>query len=137
MREEETMKEYFVRRSRNNGEAFYSLSDDRPEWLHDAVREAHDDETPNDWRYDACYVIACMIDDGEEEPYAIADSLTDAYTSDLLSWAAGDVSRLAYCDEVVEDFWTPGPTGVESLLRGGQCVCLGRMASILLEAVPS
>ena len=43
----------FVRKERDNGEAFYCLADGSPEWMSDAIRAAHDggEMLPNDWSY--------------------------------------------------------------------------------------
>jgi hypothetical protein len=125
------MREFFEHRVRESGEVFWSLTDDRPEWLVEAVRDAHDGELPNDWRYEHCWHIACMVDRGESDPFVIADALVDVATSDLLSWAAEYPGRLGYCDEASEGQGIAG--GVEFLLRAGQLLCLERMASVLVD----
>lgn len=112
------LAEYFTRKYREHPEPdtepsvseFYVLTDDAPEWLTDAAHEAHDDELSNDWRYQTCYRIALAIDETEEPADGLdvgdfanttADSLTDVYTSDLLTWLAGHIDRPGIVDEAV------------------------------------
>lgn len=128
-----TLASYFVRQERDNGEAFYSLAEDRPEWLYGAVREAHDDELPNDWRYATCHSIAAMIDDGVTEAYEIADSLVDVYTVNLLEWLAENIGRMAYIAESNDDLGRPDE--LEDEIRQGQYLAIDRMAGILLAAI--
>lgn len=125
---------FFEHRTRDDGSAFYTLSDDRPEWLYDAVQEAHDGELPNDWRYDTAHSIVNLIDIGLSVPgeaSEIADSLTDVYNYDLLEWVSGHLGRMEYVDEAISE---GADTLTEALMRG-QFTAIERMASILLEAI--
>lgn len=69
-----------------------TLSDDRPDWLYDAVQEAHAGSFPNDWVYSVCKSVCEAIDDGcltdEDSVHEYADSEVDIYTKDLYQWAA-------------------------------------------------
>ncbi len=132
---ETNIASYFERKHRDNGEAYYTLKDDRPDWLHDAVREAHDDEFPNDWRFDQCDSIARAIDDGSDDASEIANSLVDVHTIDLLRWVSGDLNRVGIVDEAVEMFGYEAADGLESTIRFGQFICLERMAQTLIDAV--
>lgn len=119
----------------DDGTTFYTLSDDHPEWLYDAVQEAHDGEFPNDWRYEHCLHIVSDIDNGSYDPGEIADSLVDIYDSDRLRWLADDPSRTAYCDEAQSDGLAGDDPSVIELAGIGQYLAIERMASILLEAI--
>ena len=118
---------------------FYTLTDDAPEWLTDAVREAHDDEGPNDWRFETCYRIALAIDETEEPADGLdvgdfanttADSLTDVYTSDLLTWLAGHLGRVSDVDDASDD----PKDGIVEVIRYGQYNVIERMTTILAAA---
>lgn len=87
---------HFERLTRNNGETFYALKGDAPEWLQEAVQEAHLGDMPNDWIYSVCHTAACSIDDGAltdaDSVHGLADSEVDIYTANVFQWAA-DMSR--------------------------------------------
>lgn len=79
------------------GEPFVTLRDDAPEWLKEAVREAHQGDLPLDWIYAECQAAAQAIDAGdidlvgEDDMDALhehADGRVDIYTKELYQWAA-------------------------------------------------
>jgi hypothetical protein len=123
---------YFTRAVRDDGTTYTTLTDEHPDWLHDAVYEAHDDELPNDWRYETCAQVAEAIDEGDTDASTIADSLTDIYNADLLAWVSGNLGRMSDVDEAMED---GSHDSLASLLMAGQYRCIERMAQILLDAV--
>lgn len=129
----------FKYNTRQDGTGYFFLSDAAPEWLSEAVQEAHDGELPNDWRYKVCAFVAESIDeaneDGEEfDPTNIADSLVDVYTHDLIAWLAGNVRRVADVDQAMEQGQV-GNGGIEEQIRFGQYFVIEQMASILWDAV--
>jgi hypothetical protein len=146
------LSRYFERatRGRENGpdqegSTFVRLTDDAPEWLTDAVREAHDGELPDDWRYETCELIASMLDerpewlesdDDSDLAHEIADSLTDVYNFDRLTWLAGSLIRPDYVNDAVREYGIPtdGFDLVEAI-GWGQYSCLRQMAEILITAV--
>lgn len=71
---------------------FSSVVDDCPEWLTDAIREAHDGMLPNDWVYAECRAACERIDDDTDGDgdwlHEHADGRVDVYTSALYRWAA-------------------------------------------------
>lgn len=77
-------------------ESFVTLAASRPEWLLEAVREAHQGDLPNDWVYAECKAAVEAFDVGdltdEEDPdddvHAYADAQVDVYTKNLFQWAA-------------------------------------------------
>ena len=90
------ISQFFQRKTRDSGETFYTTTDDRLEWLHDAIHACHQSDLPNDWIYETCYAVACAIDDGslatgDDESDAVhqfADNQVDAYTRNLMQWVA-------------------------------------------------
>ena len=131
------VSDWFERKTRGDGSTFYSLREVDgqypPDWLHDAVRDAHDDEMPNDWRYDTIHSIVLALEDGSDRD-EIADSLVDVYTSDLIGWLAGNTSRLAYVDDAAAEWATDCDT-VEEQIRIGQMYCISQMVNILADAI--
>jgi len=103
------------------GDPFVSLTDDRPEWLHDAVREAHGggSDLPNDWIYQECQAAAELCDDRGAELAAEdgdgdvihehADGRVDVYTRDRFQWAADLCLSTVYA--LAEDEAEGMPTG--------------------------
>lgn len=101
----------FVSKQRDNGERFYCLSDSAPDWCRTAVMLAHDDEAPNDSRYelirDAAIALADQTFDSAEEAeeslWELSCDLLPSFTAELLSWFSERSSRLSDCDEAAEE----------------------------------
>jgi hypothetical protein len=55
---------WFEKRTRADGDVFVTTKDDAPEWLRDAVREAHQDDPPNDWTYGEAQAACEALDAG-------------------------------------------------------------------------
>jgi len=132
------MREFFEVRKRDNGEGFYTLTDDAPEWLRDAVMAAHGEESPNDWRYDMCDSIADRIDDigdalTDDDAHEIADGLVDIWNAGRTAWLAGDLSRATYVDDAVSECIGDGSSIID-MIGVGQYLCLRDMASVLIAA---
>ena len=76
-----------------------SLKEDLKEKYQDFVRELHDDELPNNWRYEIItdllqnFVNEYEQDDLENYLHEITDSLVDIYNSDRAKWLADDINR--------------------------------------------
>lgn len=124
------LTDYFERNARDK----WSKADNMPEWLYDAIREAHDGEWPDDWRWDTCYAICDNIDYGDTDPSSLADGLVDIYTSDLIAWLAADTSRAAYVDDAYAEYGTGEEFSVTGAIALGQYLCIEQMASILVAA---
>ena len=83
---------FFVTGKRDNGETFRAPYRRAPQWLHDAVRDAHAGDFPNDWIYRECRPRATRSMRGVSRMttpcHEYADSRVDIYTRDLYQWAA-------------------------------------------------
>ena len=92
----------------------------------DAVRAAHDDELPNDSRYELIRdCLQALSDDGVESleeahhgSLELADGLVPIGTGELLSWFAEMPGRLSSCEEAREE-WELSDCPVENLLAAG------------------
>lgn len=104
--------DWFERKTRDNGDVFYSLKDGRPDWVHDLVMDAHGDFMPDDWRYDAIHSILGQIhdyslndeNDASESQTEICDGLVDTYNSARSDWLGSHLHRGGYVDDAVENF---------------------------------
>jgi hypothetical protein len=131
------MSGYFQRKTRDNGEVFFTFVDDRPDWVYDAVMEAHDGEMPDDWRFDICDSLFEEIDEDTDEDSLseIVDGLVDVYNSDRVRWLAGNLNRASYVDEAVESFGVSDSPDVYNMIGMGQYVCIDQMAHIIFTAI--
>lgn len=137
MNARETMSAAFEIRARENGETFTCLKDDAPEWVRDAVMEAHDDALPNDWIYAVCRDMSEALaesDSGDMETvYDAAASMTDPYTHKLLIWAADVPGALDACDEAASTFGR-GADSIADMLLQGQRLMLETIGCVLANA---
>ena len=75
------------------------LKEDQKETYQDFVRELHDDELPNNWRYTIITdLLQNFVNEYEQDKLEdclseIADSLVDVYNVDRARWLADNVSR--------------------------------------------
>ena len=106
-----TLRAAFEQDKRQDGTLYWCLTeqarqsvDDLTEWL----RGLHDDELPNDWRYETIVsILDALMDvddlDSHEDHHDLADGIannnTDIYNADLLQWYADIPSRVAYIDD--------------------------------------
>ena len=123
----------FEKSHRPDGWVYTRLREDAPEWMRNAVHKAHDDEMPNDWRYEKCAELwDAITDEGNAgmEPHEFSDGLTDVYTSRLLDWLTP--GRLHYIDTVLEE-WEEIKS-FPTILSIAQAYAIDRMAIILVDA---
>lgn len=123
---------YFQTKTRENGETFYALADDAPEWVDDAVRDCHDGELPNDWRYTIIADLFEQLLENPDDEYAGA-GLVDIYNRDLAQWLAGNLYRDSYCTEVLESGATV--TGAFDLIGQAQELAIAMMTATVADAI--
>ena len=135
-----TLKAAFTTSTRDNGDTFHHLIDGVPDAVTDFVRDCHDKELPNDWRYAAIVGMLQGIIETDlttvyeihELSIALADAEVDIYTSDLLNWYAENPGRIAYVDQAVEDGYKADFT---ELLSIGQYRALEVIAVTIIDAL--
>ena len=139
-----TLRAAFTRDKRADGSTFWCLTeqarqsvDDLTEWL----RNLHDDELPNDWRYETIVNICeALMDEDDlsnadpgELSVGIANNLTDIYNSDLLQWYAENTSRLCYIEQAEDDGIINNKASIDARLTIGQSQCIEGMAYRIVE----
>jgi hypothetical protein len=116
-----------------------TLADNRPEWLHDAIREAHVSDLPNDWIYEECQAACDAIDAGDlkddDAIHEYADGRVDIYTRARFDWAAQFCLSDTYADAESEDNDCGGDdSDVAERFGRIQYFAIARIARILLDA---
>lgn len=129
----------FERNEREGGETFYTLAENAPEWLRDAVMEAHSDEFPNDHLYSLCLGAVADIADASEGAYCsdqshdFADSVVPIYNAVLARWLADNVSRASWIDEAQSELGTEGD--VFAMIAGGMYLEAQHVWNAVHEAI--
>jgi len=137
-----TLAAAFEHRTRDNGETFYALRADSPEWMKDAVQAAHGGMLPNDWRYRAISDAAQRMSECGED----SDEFTvpqegydepDPYTNDRIAWLGSAINwRPGYCD-LAQNEWGLGPADIIERIGSGQayelCEVWNLLAAFLTE----
>jgi len=123
---------YLQVKQREDGTEFTTMTDDAPEWFRDMVHEAHFDLMPNDWSYRIISDAVGAIAEGVER-----DDFTDTgipvYTSDHLQWLSSSLSRMAFCDDALEQFGAPKDT--DMLILWGMVAEYGMVYDVVKDAI--
>ena len=118
-----------------NGDLFDRLRDGRPDWLYEAVREAHADMLPDDYIYGFVRRSVDTLATGEDEARESVCE-PDVYISELTAWLGSHSIRLSYCDEATEIFGVEEGDGATfRLLAQGQMLERERVFDIVLSAI--
>lgn len=142
----QTMYDAFERKERDEknefgDKHFYSLVKGSPQWMVDAIREAHDHANimPNDWVYDACHTIIGHMSDTDSDSWddsvsEWADGSVDVYNADRARWLAANLAFGGIVDEAVEELGH-SDQGVYGDIGIGQYRLLEGIAGALVAAV--
>ena len=98
--------DWFETRTRD-WSTYTTLKDGRPDWIYDAVYEAHGDMPPDDRIYRLCRDAFMFIHDNdatEDDAGEFAEQAVDVYTMNRLRWLASHLSRPGLCDEAADEF---------------------------------
>ncbi len=111
------------------------LRDGAPEWITDAVRDAHAGMFPDDRIYTLCRDAFDFIADGGDDASDFADGAVDVYTSDRVRWLASHLGRVSLCDEAASDFAIgDGGAGIIDRIGWGQFLEASRVYATVWEA---
>jgi hypothetical protein len=132
----------FEKKTRDDGSSFWSLSSGSPDWLRSAVMLAHEDEAPNDSRYELIRDAAVALsdqscedeDEAREALYELAVDLVPSYTGQLLTWFAERPARLSDCDEALQD-GRVGEISIYEILTEGYRLRAESVLSVLISEI--
>jgi hypothetical protein len=133
---------YFTMKQRN-GETIHVLADERPQWVLNLVRIAHDEMLPDDWRFASiASALEAMAESeasdtelqGGDLDFEWADANVDTYTSERFAWLSSHLSRQGYVDEAHELLGT-GEQDIAEQIGAGQYVELREVWDLVLQAL--
>jgi len=137
-----TLRSAFTLDHRSDGSEFWRFTDEARQSVDDLatfVHELHDEELPNDWRYEKiveiCEAIAEYDADTEwsDAAHEITDGLVSVFTFELTEWIADYGSRLSYCDQVLEDGLISADARMYDRLIVGQYECIKQMVDMIMS----
>ena len=123
---------------RNNGEIFYHLKDNSPQWMTDAIFKAHNDRMPDDDIYSRInYILNHFVDNDDESTIdslreTIDELEPDVYTSDLTKWLHSRVDNVYYITQALEE--SEFKDGFQ-LLTYAQSIYIREIAEALLSVI--
>ena len=123
---------------RGMNKVYYSIKDDHPDkdFIQSLVYELHDNELPNDWRYQIIYTLLLDFvdiessDDVQDRIHELVDGAVDIYNADLLKWVQEDLSR-----GYIESEFTTGKEGLFERITQAQYEVINQMAYKLLSFI--
>ena len=123
---------------RGMNKVYYSIKDDHPDkdFIQSLVYELHDNELPNDWRYQIIYTLLLDFvdiessDDVQDRIHELVDGAVDIYNADLLKWVQEDLSR-----GYIESELTTGKEGLFERITQAQYEVINQMAYKLLSFI--
>tara|TARA_R100001509_G_scaffold13512_1_gene6957 strand:- start:464 stop:994 length:531 start_codon:yes stop_codon:yes gene_type:complete len=114
------------------------LKEDQKETYQSFVRELHDDELPNNWRYTIITdLLQNFVNEYEQDQLEdclseIVDSLVDVYNIDLIEWLKGDIMRGSFLEIRELNIDQPNMT-IFDLIRQMQYEVIYSMADKILN----
>ena len=81
------------------------LADNAPDWLYDAIREAHNGKLPNDVSYEMIKVAMLLVQDNPNDE-ALDEAVFNSapvYTSQLVRYLSSHLDRFHAVDEELRD----------------------------------
>lgn len=127
---------------RDDGSDYIRKASDSPDWVRELIRTCHDGEWPNDARYrlirDAAVSISeQQFSDADDAKDAIPDLSVDLlpiYTTEILQWFAGNTTRLADCDAVLETYGNV-PESTYALLSAGYQLAAEAVLGLIVDSL--
>lgn len=126
--------------TRDNPRNVWCLKEGSPDWMRDAIHDAHTDgRLPDDWIYENCRGMLQSIEECEDaesvDACEIADFQVDIYTSALCEWLAQSNLNAAACDEAISEGLADESADMCKRMRLGQYILLDRACAALVAAI--
>ena len=129
----------FERKTRDNGEAFIILGDNKKEWMANAVYAAHDvlNAMPSDSIYEMVEkIVDCLSDseanDRDEMIEALQSIEPYIMTRDLLNWLGSNPYNVEYLETAVVEY---GQTDGFSILSTAHYAALQEMGYAIIDSI--
>ena len=126
-----------------NSSSFWALCTHDNDELTDFVRDLHDSEMPNDWRYQTIVdILNCIIEDSKQDqdrdfweayPMSCADYLTSIYTCELAAWYAANANRGFYHDEAEAEGLIKSDALLSERMAIGQARAIQQMIEKIMD----
>jgi len=123
------------------------MTEDRPEWLYDAVEDAHCGDLPRNWVYSVCRDACSMIDgatsngaehddDWSDAIHEHADGQVDVYTAELARWYADMCcsNTLAHAEEQMAECYGEPPMNLDERLGVLQYCAIRAITQTIVQA---
>jgi len=138
-----TLRSAFTTKERGDGSTFTACKDDIAidSDLKTLIRECHDDELPNDWRYEMIVSILDSITEYDSDTewsdaaYEIEDNLTEMSTYKLFQWYADNSSRIDYVNTGIDEGMISKEMLITNQLMAGQYLCIQQMTFKIMSAL--
>ena len=139
-----TLRAAFKQDTRQDGSKFWTYTDQARRSADDLatwIGELHDEELPNDWRYETIVSILDALVDVDslvdfEDHYALVDgistNITDIYNGNLLQWYTDIPSRVGYIDDAVSEGLISPDADTIARLTIGQTECIRSMCNQII-----
>lgn len=126
--------------SRDNPRKVWALADDAPEWMRNAIYDAHfDGRLPDDWIYEHARAIVSDLSGREsvdsDTEHEICDGLVDVYTSALTSWLAAHNCNARLVDEAQAEGLVAEDATLAQRIAAAQYLALTRIYGALVYAI--
>lgn len=136
----EAFADAFEEAKRSDGTRFYRLREGSPQWMADAVRDAHDGALPYDWRYEACFRVVDKMREYDVEAlddslHEIADTLVDDWMSDLALWLGAHPAHAEAVNEAMTSWCVEETMDIAGRISLGQMWLLRLIACRLWAAI--
>lgn len=121
----------------SSGDTFDRIRDGAPEWIKDAVRDAHDDMLPDDYVYGYARAAFDWIaeNDGDEDSAAEFADNVDVYSADLLAWLSSHSARRGFVEEARSEGLLSPDADLDKQMMAGQYLERQRVYSVIWKAV--
>ena len=98
----------------------------------DFFYHCHADMLPDDFKYKMIHDILCNMDDDDQDPIDMLESLIPIYSSDLLAWVSSNLTRIGYCNDYQDEF-DGSALKLTEIITGGYFEELQEIYSLIME----
>lgn len=137
----------FETRQRDTGEEFVCLVDGSPDWMRDAIREAHGGRMPCDYLYRACKAAVDhfaetleesgreMLDDSHDAAFDFAESFVSVYHADRFAWLADHLDNHQLVDQMREEGMVDEEAPISDMVAAGMATQAEAVFERIAEAI--